>query len=63
MVAVPVLTPVTSPVVDTEAMLVADELHAQPVVDELTVAAPPAHIFVNPDIGAGVAPTVNEVVA
>ncbi len=54
--------PETSPELDIVAMPVADELHTQPPLGELTVDAPPIHIFVRPEIGAGVSPTVYVVV-
>lgn len=64
MVAVPVLTPETTP--DVELTLAVDDallVHVPPVGEELNVVVAPAHTADAPDIAAGAATTVMVCVA
>jgi len=58
--AIPVTRPVPLPIVATEGRLL---VHVPPGVGSTSVVVPPTHIFVVPTIVAGVAITLNDVVA
>ena len=64
MVAEPVATPVSTPLVLMEAMLASVVLHTPPVIDALSAEEPPGQTVVEPDRvpAPGEADTCNEMV-
>ena len=50
---VPLSNPVTTPAVEMDAMVVAEDAHVPPGSLSLTVAVAPVQMFTDPDIGLG----------